>query len=104
MSLPGWENVHHALAAFVLLACCPKKKRNGGAGAPSAYQHADECPFGQCIVATPYVQLAARNCSVGVLTTTDYRGKQPRPVGAFGGGLTFGPSSLHAQVSKVKLE
>eukprot|EP00667_Euglena_gracilis_P000724 EG_transcript_725 len=42
----------------------------------SAYQHADECPFGQCIVATPYVQLAARNCSVGVLTTTDYRGKQ----------------------------
>eukprot|EP00667_Euglena_gracilis_P000355 EG_transcript_355 len=37
------------------------------------YRFASECLTGQC-VETPYVRLAAGNCSAGVLTTTDYRG------------------------------
>eukprot|EP00667_Euglena_gracilis_P002440 EG_transcript_2439 len=38
------------------------------------YRFASECLNGQCAEA-PFVQLAAGNCSTGVLTTTDYRGQ-----------------------------
>eukprot|EP00667_Euglena_gracilis_P001132 EG_transcript_1132 len=38
------------------------------------YRFSGDCPNGQC-VETQYVQLAAANCSTGVMNTTDYRGK-----------------------------
>eukprot|EP00667_Euglena_gracilis_P000479 EG_transcript_479 len=43
----------------------------------TAYRYASECPNGQCVLATDYLQLAAQNCSEdgGVARTTDYRGQ-----------------------------
>eukprot|EP00668_Euglena_longa_P037774 GGOE01048647.1.p1 GENE.GGOE01048647.1~~GGOE01048647.1.p1 ORF type:complete len:1227 (-),score=355.69 GGOE01048647.1:693-4226(-) len=41
----------------------------------SAYRFGNQCPGGQCVLATEYVRQAAQNCSTGVMRTTDYRGK-----------------------------
>eukprot|EP00667_Euglena_gracilis_P004154 EG_transcript_4167 len=41
----------------------------------TAYRYSSGCAFGQC-VETPYVQQAAKDCSSGVMRTTDYRGVQ----------------------------
>eukprot|EP00667_Euglena_gracilis_P000216 EG_transcript_216 len=40
----------------------------------SAYKYKSQCPLGQCVLATTYVTEAARNCSTGVMRTSDYRG------------------------------
>eukprot|EP00667_Euglena_gracilis_P000544 EG_transcript_544 len=40
----------------------------------SAYKFGAECPDGQCVLPTEYLRQAANNCSLQVITATDYRG------------------------------
>eukprot|EP00667_Euglena_gracilis_P001293 EG_transcript_1293 len=41
----------------------------------TAYKYAAECPTGKCALAD-FIKQAAKNCSQGVLQTTDYRGER----------------------------